>query len=93
MLAVTNLSNETFRRTMKSLLQELQSRISKRRSLISEAESLVQRHYARKRIDGYGMLTTFSLEQAREIIREAVHSQKIDKKIFTRLLVYGNFQC
>ena len=86
MLAVTNPSNETFRRTMKSLLQELQSRISKRRSLISDAESLVQRHYERKRSLGSSMLSPYALQQAKDTIKVSTKSQQLDKKLFANLL-------
>ena len=71
---------------MKSLLQQVQSRISKRRAFIRRAESLVERYYIRKNSTGHQLLTDSGLAQAKSAIKAGAASQQLDKKIFANLL-------
>lgn len=70
----------------KSLLQRVQSRISKRRGMINALEELVEYHYGAKALFGSGTMTPEQLKQHKASIKAGAESQKLDKKIFQMLV-------
>jgi len=78
---------------MKSLLQQVQSRISKRRTLIFAVERSVEIHYYNKILWGVGTMTSCQLANSRLTVKEAGDSQRLDKKIFRMLLEQERINC
>lgn len=70
----------------KTLLQRVQSRISKRRDMICELEDKIADHYCTKEIYGVGRFCKWELQEAKENLKEGAASQKLDKELFAMLL-------
>ena len=71
---------------MKSLLQQVQSRISKRRDVIHAIECEVKNHYYQKMLWEVGTLTPCDLKKFKQAIAVGAASQKLDKRIYQALL-------
>ena len=71
---------------MKSLLQQVQSRISKRRVSIRLSESIVNNYYANLLFFGSLSMTVDQMRQIKFDLIATVQSQKLDKKIFAYLM-------
>lgn len=71
----------------KTLLQRVQSRISKRRNLIGSLEHEVMRHYVYCSCFGHDSEMSYDeVVEAKAAIKEGAESQKLDKEIYQLLL-------
>lgn len=71
---------------MKTLLQQVQSRISKRRDMIRLREERIALHYDDNRKCGVSRVSPVELRQLKQAVKAGAESQKLDKQIFQMLL-------
>lgn len=79
-------------KTGKTLLQRVQSRISKRRDMIAEVETAVTYYYEVKEQFGFGTMNELRLKQHKANIRTGAESQKLDKELYQMLLQQDRMQ-
>jgi hypothetical protein len=72
---------------MKTVIQRLKSRISRRRNITRELEKALANHYSFKSSSiGFATLSQAQVVEVRDAIKNCAANQRLDKELFAMLL-------